>query len=63
MDLKNLVKVKASPVKNSIFFFSSPKEILNFYDLPLKKSVVPHPGRGGGGVGGGGIDIKCNSPL
>ena len=34
---KNFVKNKASPPKNSIFFNTIPKEILNFYNLPLEK--------------------------
>ena len=54
--LKNIVKIEASPPMNSIFFFSTPEEILNFYNLPLENSVVPQPG-------GGAADIKCNSPL
>ena len=53
--LKNFVKIEASPLMNSIFFFSTSEEILNFYNLPLENSVVPQPG--------GGADIKCNSPL
>ena len=48
------MKIKASPPKNSIFFYSTPKEILNFYDLPLENSLVLQPG---------GADIKCDSPL
>ena len=59
LPLKNFVKIKASLPKNSIFFYSTPKEILNFYNLPLKNSMVPQPGGGGGG----GVDIKCNSPM
>ena len=57
--LKNFVKIKASPPKNSIFVYSisTPKEILNFYNLPLENSMVPQPGGGGGGA-----DVKCNSP-
>ena len=57
LPLKNFVKIKASPPKNSIFFYSTPKEILNFYNLPLENSMVSQPG------GGGGADIKCNSSL
>ena len=41
---KNFVKNKASPPKNSIFFNTTPKEILNFYNLPLENSMVPQPG-------------------
>jgi len=54
LPLKNFVKIEASAPMNFIFFYSTPKEILNFYDLPLENSVVPQPG---------GADIKCNSPL
>ena len=61
LPLKNFVKIKASPPKNSIFSYSTPKEILNFYNLPLKNSMVPQPGGEGGG--GGAVDIKCNSPM
>ena len=43
LPLKNFVKIKASPPKNSIFFYSTPKEILNFYNLPLENSMVPQP--------------------
>ena len=50
--LKNFVRIKASPLKNSKFFYSTPKEILNFYNLSLENSMVPQPG---------GADIKCNS--
>ena len=53
LPLKNFMKIKASPPKNSIFFYSTPKEILNFYDLPLENSLVLQPG---------GADIKCDSP-
>ena len=42
--LKNFVKIEASPPMNFIFFYSTPKEILNFYNLPLENSVVPQPG-------------------
>ena len=52
LPLKNFVKIKASHPKNSIFFYSTPKEILNFYYLPLENSLVLQPG---------GADIKCNS--
>ena len=44
LPLKNFVKIKASPLKNSIFFYSTHKEILNFYNLPLENSMVPQPG-------------------
>ena len=59
LPLKNFVKIKASPPENSIFVYSisTPKETLNFYNLPLENSMVPQPGGGGGGA-----DIKCNSP-
>ena len=46
--LKNFVKIKASPQTNFIFFYSAPKEILNFYNSPLENSMVPHE-RGGRG--------------
>ena len=52
--VKNFVKIKASPPKNSIFFYSTPEEILNFYNLPLENYMVPQPGGGGGGC----ADIK-----
>ena len=55
--LKNFVKIKASPPKNSIFCYSTPKKSLNFYNLPLENSMVPQPG------GGGGAAIKGNSPI
>ena len=45
LPLKNLVKIKTSPPKNSIFFSLTPKEILSFYNLPLENSMVPQPGR------------------
>ena len=45
------MKIKAPPPENSIYINSTPKEILNFYNLPLT----------GGGEGGKGI--KCSSPL
>ena len=58
LPLKNFVKIKASLPKNSIFFYSTPKGVVNFYNnLPLENSMVPQPG------GGGGVDIKCNSPM
>ena len=65
LPLKKFVKMKASPQKNSIFFYSTPKEIISLYNLPLENSMVPQPGAGvGGGKGGGGeADIKCNSPM
>ena len=50
LPLKNCVKIKASSPKNSIFFYSNPKGVLNFYNLPLENSMVPQPG--GGGEGG-----------
>ena len=51
--MKNFVKIKASPPKNPIFFYSTPKEILNVYNLPMENSIVPQLE---------GADIKCNSP-
>ena len=38
LPLKNLVKIKASPLKNSNFFHSSATKIPNFYNLPLENS-------------------------
>ena len=61
LPLKNIVKMKASPPKNSIFFYSTPKEILNLYNVPLENSMVPQPGEER--VRGGEADIKCNSPM
>ena len=59
LPLKNFVKIKASPPKNSIFL-----------TLPIKKSsiFITNPWRIlwfliRGGRGGGGSYIKCNSPL
>ena len=43
------MKIKASPPKNSILFYRAIEEIRNFYNLPLKNSMVPLPGGGGGG--------------
>lgn len=45
---KILFKIKASSPKNSIFFYSSPKEILNLYKLTLKNSIRLQPGGGAG---------------
>ena len=59
LPLKNFVKMKASPPKNSIFFYSTPKETLNLYNVPLDNSMVRQPGAEGGGE----VDIKCNSPM
>ena len=44
--LQNFVKIKAPSPMNSIIFYSTPKEILNFYNLPLKNSMVPQQGWG-----------------
>ena len=33
LHVKNFMKIKASPPKNSIFFHSTPKGILDFYIL------------------------------
>ena len=50
--LKNSVKIKAPALKNSIcVFYPTPKQILSFNNLPLKNSMVPQPGVGGGGAG------------
>ena len=38
--LKNFMKIKTPPPKNSILFYCTPKGILSFYDLPLKNSMV-----------------------
>ena len=46
---KNFVEMKASPPKEFHSFYSISIEILNFYILPLKNSMVPQPGGGGGG--------------
>ena len=56
LPLKNFVKLKLQPQRIPYFFNSTPKEILNFYNLPLDNSMVSQPG-------GGGADIKCNSPM
>ena len=45
LPLKNLVKIKTSPPKNSIFSYSTSKEILSFYNLPLGNYMVPQPER------------------
>ena len=50
--LKNFLKIKASPIKNSISFYSTPKEILRSKNVPLKRAA-----------GVGRTDIKCNSPI
>ena len=62
--LKNIVKIKAPAPKNSIYVFcSTPKAILNFNNLPLKNSMVPQPGVGGGGELVRVLDVRCNSPV
>ena len=43
---------------NSMFFYPAIEEIRNFYNLPLKNSMVSLPGGGGEGT-----DVKCNSPI
>ena len=50
-------KLRLHPQRIPYFFYSTPKEILNFYNLPLENSMVRQPG------GRGGADIKCNSPM
>ena len=57
LTLKNFAKIKASPQNNYVLFYSTPKEILNFDNLPLENSMVPQPGEGRG------ANIKCNSPI
>ena len=43
--LRNFVRIYKDPQpKNSIFFHFTPKEILNFYNLPLKNSIGPQRG-------------------
>ena len=54
LPLKNFAKSGAPAPKHSILLDSTPEEILNFYNVPLKNSVVPQPWPGGGGTG-----IKC----
>ena len=48
-------------LKNSIFFYSTPKEILNLYNLPLENSMVPQAGAGEEGVAD--IINNCSSSL
>ena len=43
LHLKNFPEFKATPQKNSIFFYSTPKEILKFCNLVLKNSIGPQP--------------------
>ena len=56
--MKNFVEFKASPphhppAKEIVFFFySTPKQILSFLNLPLKNSIGPQPGVN---------DVKCSS--
>ena len=54
LPLKNFAKIKASPPKISLYFHSTSKEILNFYNLPWRIPWFLN-------WGGGGADIKCNS--
>ena len=49
LHLKNFMKIKTPRPKNSILFYSTPKGILSFYDLPLNNSIVLQLGDGGGG--------------
>ena len=46
MGLRNFMRIYEDPhPKNSIFFFYfTSKEILNFYNLPLKNSIGPQRG-------------------
>ena len=43
LPLKNFVKINVPPLKNSIFFYFTPKQILNFYNSLLKNNMVPQP--------------------
>ena len=43
------MKIKASPPKNSIFFYSTPPLYLNVHNLHMENSMLPQPG---------GVDIK-----
>ena len=55
--LKNLCLLLCVPLRNFVKIeASTPKEILNFYNLHQRNSIGPHPGEGG-------TWIKCNSPL
>ena len=45
MGLRNFMRIYKDPhPKNSIFFYFTSKEILNFYNLPLKNSIGPQRG-------------------
>ena len=45
MGLRNFMRIYEDPhPKNSIFFYFTSKEILNFYNLPLKNSIGPQRG-------------------
>ena len=55
--MKNFVEFKASPPttpcqRNSFIFYSTPKQIFIFFNLPLKNSIGPQPGV---------KDVKCSS--
>ena len=54
LPLKNFVKIKALDTHD---------KVLNFYGLPLKKSIGPQPEWSGGGWGVGGANIKCDSRI
>ena len=56
LPLKNFAKIKVSPPKNSLYFHSTSKEILNFYNLPWR---IPWFLNWGGGGGGGGADSNA----
>ena len=58
LHLKNFMKIKTPRPKNSILFYSTPKGILSFYDLPLNNSIVLQLGDGGGGGGRTAISRK-----
>lgn len=55
--MKTFVEFKASPphhppAKEIVFFYSTPKQILIFLNLPPKNSIGPQPGV---------KDVKCSS--
>ena len=54
LPLKIFMKVTAPSQRILCFLGSTPKEILNFYNLPLKNSTFRQPGD---------TCIKCNSVM